>query len=202
MAGQWLFCVLLFPSIIYRYYFSRFSLSFIHRCTHPSAMQWYFPCLSSIRHPSASFFIPTGFGIVTLQPPIHSYTLYSSELMSIKSFISFLLFFQCADVQFPPTKVTSFFLFPKIFYFFRKKIRRHLEKSAGVFFFLPIQRFFQKKKLWADCRFLPFFTDFGGFSQYCWQFFFDTFKQYFSTFYPLFLTYPLPLVRYLEFDTS
>jgi len=117
---------------------------------------------------------------------------------------------------FPPTKVTPFFLFPKIFYlkfvviflfpkifyFFRKKIRRHLEKSAGVFFFLPIRRFFRKKSCGPIAGFCLFFTDFGVFSQYCWQFFFDTFKQYFSTFYPLFLTYPLPLVRYLEFDTS
>ena len=117
---------------------------------------------------------------------------------------------------FPPTKVTPFFLFPKIFYLkfvviflisknillFQKKNTQTSRKIRGRILFLPIRRFFQKKKLWADCRFLPFFTDFGGFSQYCWQFFFDAFKQYFSTFYPLFLTYPLPLVRYLEFDTS
>jgi len=55
------------------------------------------------------------------------------------------------------------FLFPKIFYFFRKKIRRHLEKSAGVFFFYQYGVFSEKKVVGR----LPVFAFFHGF----WVFF-------------------------------
>jgi hypothetical protein len=56
------------------------------------------------------------------------------------------------------------FLFPKIFYFFRKEIRRHLEKSAGVFFFFTNTAFFSEKKVLGR---LPVFAFFHGF----WVFF-------------------------------
>jgi len=59
-------------------------------------------------------------------------------------------------------KIRGYFSYFQKYFTFSEKNTQTSRKIRGRILFFTNTAFFQKKKLWADCRFLPFFHGFGG----------------------------------------